>query len=66
MKNSMQTRQGKEGHIWPVGPISLPGTGTQRQRDKVGKRKTKVELGISRRGTTGHQEKGIIHLVYGP
>ncbi|MGO9138607.1 MAG: hypothetical protein ACLP9S_06620 [Syntrophales bacterium] len=30
MRNNMQTRQGEEGYIWPLGVVSLQGTGRQR------------------------------------
>ncbi len=32
MRNSMQMRQGEEGNIWPLGPISLPGKEMQRSQ----------------------------------
>jgi len=67
MRNNMKMLQVEEGHIWPLGPISLPGTEMQRsQWGKRGKKDIKVEPGISRREEDGHQEQGIMHLIYGP
>ena len=67
MRNNMQTSKGEEGYIWPLGAINLQGTVIQQsQRGKRGKKITRVEPGISRRGKTGREEKEVIHTVYGP
>ncbi|MGZ6231348.1 MAG: hypothetical protein ACXWMO_11350 [Syntrophales bacterium] len=66
MRNNMQTPEGEVRHTVQAVPMSLTGQEMQQsQRGRRGKKNIRVEIGISKRGNEGHQEKGITHVVYG-